>query len=65
MKPFLGAWGCGVFGNKTEDIANDFRLVLSEEKYKNAFEVVEFSVLCGRNASDILPFRKTFGKAKI
>ncbi|MGN0537761.1 MAG: TIGR02452 family protein [Acutalibacteraceae bacterium] len=61
----LGAWGCGVFGHKTEDIANDFRLVLSEEKYKNAFEVVEFSVLCGRNSSDILPFRKTFGKAKI
>ncbi len=56
----LGAWGCGVFGHKTEDVANDFRLILSEEKYKNAFEVVEFSVLCGRNPQTVLPFRENF-----
>lgn len=56
----LGAWGCGVFGHKTEDVANDFKLVLSEEKYKNAFEVVEFSVLCGRNPQILLPFKEKF-----
>lgn len=56
----LGAWGCGVFGNKSEDIANDFKLILSEEKYKNAFEVVEFSVLCGRRSKEIAPFEEIF-----
>lgn len=56
----LGAWGCGVFGHKTSDVAEDFALVLSEEKYKNAFETVEFSVLCGRHPEVLTPFTEKF-----
>ncbi len=56
----LGAWGCGVFGHKNEDVANDFKIVLSEEKYKNAFETIEFSVLCGRRPEAVTPFKKLF-----
>lgn len=56
----LGAWGCGVFRNKAEDISNDFKLVLSEEKYKNSFETVEFSVLCGRTPEKLTPFKQNF-----
>lgn len=54
----LGAWGCGVFRHKTSDIANDFKIVLSEEKYKNAFETIEFSVLTGRHPETIIPFKQ-------
>lgn len=60
----LGAWGCGVFGHKTTDVANDFALVLSEEKYKNAFETVEFSVLCGRHPEVLTPFTQNFLQKK-
>lgn len=56
----LGAWGCGVFGHQTTDVANDFKIVLSEEKYKNAFENVEFSVLCGRRPEILTPFKNLF-----
>ncbi|MBK1894788.1 TIGR02452 family protein [Chryseobacterium paridis] len=40
----LGAWGCGVFRNNPEDIAQLFRKHL-EGKYKNKFKRVVFAVL--------------------
>lgn len=58
----LGAWGCGVFGHKTADVAEDFAVVLSEEKYKNVFETVEFSVLCGRHPEVLTPFTEKFAQ---
>lgn len=56
----LGAWGCGVFKQDAWDIAKDFKAVLTEEKYANAFETVEFSVFGGRNPENLHPFKKCF-----
>ena len=39
----LGAWGCGAFGNDTNEIARLFREVL-EEPFRGAFEHVLFAI---------------------
>ena len=41
----LGAWGCGIFGGKFRNVANDYYVHLIEGKYKNVFEEVIFAVL--------------------
>jgi uncharacterized protein (TIGR02452 family) len=45
----LGAWGCGVFKNKPEDIAKMFKDVLKE--YKGSFENVIFAVINDKNSN--------------
>ncbi len=40
----LGAYGCGVFRNKTEDVAEYFRKVLHEDGYKLLFDRIVFVV---------------------
>lgn len=40
----LGAWGCGVFKNKSEDVAGYFREVLIEEEYRILFENIIFAI---------------------
>lgn len=40
----LGAFGCGVFGNRPADIAMIFRQILRSGKFKNQFEKVVFAV---------------------
>ncbi len=48
----LGAWGCGVFGNKPSDMAAWFaQHLLRNPKYRNAFEHVVFAVLDRKGAS--------------
>lgn len=37
----LGAYGCGGFKNKTEDVAQYFRKVLNEDGYKLFFDKIE------------------------
>lgn len=44
----LGAWGCGVFKNKPEDVAKMFRSVLQE--YPGAFENVIFAIINDKNS---------------
>lgn len=44
----LGAWGCGAFGNKAEDVADYFYKVLVGEKYSQWFDEVCFAVLWRR-----------------
>ena len=39
----LGAWGCGVFGNKPENVAIDFKEVL-DEGYKEYFNNIVFAI---------------------
>lgn len=40
----LGAYGCGVFRNKTEDVAEYFRKVLHEDGYKLFFDKIVFAI---------------------
>lgn len=40
----LGAYGCGVFKNKTEYVAQYFRKVLHEEDYKSLFDKIVFAI---------------------
>lgn len=55
----LGAWGCGAFGNKTEDVAGYFYRVLIEEQQAQWFDEVCFAVLGGGKKLDI--FKRRFG----
>lgn len=41
----LGAWGCGVFNNDPQMVAEIFRDLLRSNRFKNAFEIVHFAVL--------------------
>ncbi|MFG0216985.1 TIGR02452 family protein [Brevibacillus porteri] len=40
----LGAYGCGVFRNKSEDVADYFATVLIEEQYAQLFDHIVFAV---------------------
>lgn len=40
----LGAYGCGVFRNKAEDVAEYFRKVLNEDEYKLFFDKIVFAI---------------------
>ena len=57
----LGAWGCGVFKNKPEEIARMFKDVLKE--YRGAFENVVFAVINDKNsvANNYEIFKKILG----
>ncbi len=52
----LGAWGCGVFRNKPEDLAALFREAL-EGSFKGKFRKVVFAIKTN-NEDVIEPFRK-------
>lgn len=54
----LGAWGCGVFGNPTEEIAEAFHRLLIEEGLGDHFDTVVFAVY--RDEKKLSVFRKTF-----
>lgn len=40
----LGAYGCGVFRNRTEDVAEYFRKILHEDGFKFLFDKIVFAV---------------------
>jgi uncharacterized protein (TIGR02452 family) len=40
----LGAYGCGVFRNRTEDVAEYFRRILHEDGFKFLFDKIVFAV---------------------
>lgn len=54
----LGAWGCGVFGNDAEFVANSFKKEL-EEYYTDTFENIIFAIPGGTN---YMVFKRVFGK---
>jgi uncharacterized protein (TIGR02452 family) len=58
----LGAWGCGVFRNKPEMVAECFRYHLCDNPtFKGAFKKVVFAVLdFSEEQSMILPFKERF-----
>lgn len=54
----LGAWGCGVFGNDAEFVANSFKKEL-EEYYTDTFENIIFAIPGGTN---YMVFKRVFSK---
>lgn len=53
----LGAFGCGAFKNKPEIVAKAYKNLM--EKYKYAFETIEFAVYCSpRDDSNYRIFKK-------
>lgn len=62
----LGAWGCGAFGNKPEDVAGFFRQVLVDEGYGRLFDEVRFAIYGAENGKNITAFRRVMaGKRKV
>jgi uncharacterized protein (TIGR02452 family) len=43
-KIILGAYGCGVFGNDTADVADIFYKLLKDEGFERYFEHISFAV---------------------
>jgi uncharacterized protein (TIGR02452 family) len=57
----LGAWGCGVFRNDPEMVAELFAGAL-RGRFAGVFDVVAFAVLDGTaDGSTIRPFAERFG----
>lgn len=56
----LGAWGCGVFRNDPDDVAQYFKEVI-ETKFKDEFRKILFAVY-SRNERFVKPFLREFGK---
>lgn len=57
----LGAWGCGVFRNDPQQIANLFAKVLAEAPFANRFHHIEFAIYDPTpNGTIITPFHKAF-----
>jgi uncharacterized protein (TIGR02452 family) len=61
----LGAWGCGIFHNPPEIIAELFKQVLNEPGIKDYFKIVHFAILedsCSFNvhnpSGNFIPFKK-------
>jgi uncharacterized protein (TIGR02452 family) len=57
----LGAWGCGVFGNDTVEVAGLFRAAL-ETRFRGAFQRIVFAVLDWSDERRFIgPFYRAFG----
>lgn len=55
----LGAWGCGVFRNDPDVVAECFRASF-EGPFVGAFERVVFAVLDGAEKKNLAPFERRF-----
>ena len=56
----LGAWGCGAFGNKPQDVAGYFKQVIVDEGYGKCFDEICFAIYGREDGNNITEFRKTF-----
>lgn len=56
----LGAWGCGAFGNKPEDVAGYFKQIIIDEEYGKCFDEICFAIYGKENGHNITSFRKIF-----
>ena len=57
----LGAYGCGVFGNNPNEVAQWWKELLIDEKYERFFKQVIFTVLDRPGGSNISAFMQLFG----
>lgn len=55
----LGAYGCGVFGNKPKDISHIFKELLIDKEYGKFFKVVDFAIT-GKTSENFIEFASTF-----
>ncbi len=56
----MGAWGCGVFGNDPEEIAELFQQALTQS-FRGVFARVVFAILDRSEDGRIVgPFRRVF-----
>ncbi|MFL6657465.1 MAG: TIGR02452 family protein [Massilia sp.] len=61
----LGAWGCGVFGNRPVDMARWFGdHLLRNPRYRDAFALVSFAVLDRKNDGTFAAFEAEFGEGR-
>ena len=56
----LGAWGCGVFANKAEDVAGYFHTLLVDEGFEKYFDTIVFAVF--HDNEKLKAFQNAFGK---
>ncbi|HNZ99870.1 TIGR02452 family protein [Ruminococcus sp.] len=56
----LGAWGCGAFGNSSDDVAGYFRKVLIDEKYGRLFDNVCFAIYSSESDKKYSIFSEAF-----
>ena len=56
----LGAWGCGAFGNKPEDVASYFKRIIVGEGMGKAFDEICFAIYGSENGRNITAFRNCF-----
>ena len=56
----LGAWGCGAFGNKPENVAEYFRQVIVDEKLGMFFDEICFAIYGSEDGKNITAFREGF-----
>ena len=54
----LGAWGCGAFGNKPEDVAGYFKQVIVQEEYGKCFDEICFAIYGREDGENITTFRE-------
>ena len=60
----LGAWGCGVFRNKPEEMAQWFAVhLLRGERYRGVFDLVSFAVYDRKGDGTFAAFEKVIGSA--
>ena len=56
----LGAWGCGAFGNRPDDVSACFRQVLVEEHFGRLFDHVCFAIYGPEDGQNLRAFQTTF-----
>jgi uncharacterized protein (TIGR02452 family) len=63
----LGAFGCGAYGTPPKEMAELFKKVLSNDRYKSAFKLVSFAIIDDKNSykehnpeGNLKPFKDVF-----
>lgn len=58
----LGAFGCGVFGNRAENISEIFRKLIVDEGYGEYFDKIIFAIMTTGNGYTLNTFKQAFNK---
>lgn len=57
----LGAWGCGVFRNDPEMVADHFATWLEDPRFQHAFDHIVFAVYSKKTNANLVAFQNRFG----